>query len=76
VIGANWDLKRTHLPDQMNDVMGLVPSRIQKDEGALPLKHQIVIDLMLVDVVLLKSIRIWWRRRRTPVDDDISSIGS
>jgi hypothetical protein len=44
----------------MNDVMGLIPCRIQKDEGALPLEHQIVIHLMLMDVVLLKSIRIGW----------------
>jgi hypothetical protein len=44
----------------MNDVMGLVPCGVQKDKGALSLEHQIVIDLMLVDVVLLKSIRIRW----------------
>jgi hypothetical protein len=30
--------------------------RVQQDEGALSLEHQIVIDLMLVEVVLLKSI--------------------
>ena len=76
MIGAYRDLKRAHVPNQMNDVMGLIPSRVQQDEGALSLEHQIVIHLMLVNVVLLKSIGIGWLRRCTPVENNIGSIGA
>ena len=53
VIGADRDLESTHRSDQMNDVMGVIPSRIEQREGSRTLKYKVVVYLMPMHVVLL-----------------------
>ena len=53
VIGADRDLQSTHRSDQMNDVMGMIPGRIEQREGARTFKDKVVVHLMTVHVVLL-----------------------
>ena len=74
VIGADGDLQSPHRPLQMDDVMGLRPSRVQQGEDPLSLDHQVVIHLVLMDVVLLKAIVIRRGRCRTAMNHHIGSI--
>ena len=42
----------------MNHMVGLIPGWIQQREHSLPSQDKIVVDLMLVDVVLLRAVEV------------------
>ena len=47
-----------HSANEMNHMVGLIPGWIQQREYSLPSQDKIVVDLMLVDVVLLRAVEV------------------
>ena len=55
MIGADRDLESAHRSDLMNDVMWVIPSRIEQREGSRSLKYKVFVYLMTVHVGLLRT---------------------
>ena len=55
---TDGDLQCPHGANEMNHMVELIPGWIQQREHSLPSQDKIVVDLMLVDVVLLRAVEV------------------
>ena len=71
---ASGDLQRPHGSYQMNHMVRLIPVGINQRVNTTAFQHQVVIDLMLVNIILLAMLIIRGRDRSTMMGNNISAI--
>ena len=71
---TNGYLQRPHGSNQMNDMVRLVPLRVEQGVDTTTLQDQVVINLVLMNIILLTLLIIRRRNCRTMMGNNISAI--
>ena len=71
---ANGNLQRSHGSNQMNHVVRLIPVGINQRVNTTAFQHQVVINLVAVNIILLAMLIIRGRYRSTMMGNNIRAI--